>query len=42
MNWFLWRRRPAGGFSILNTAQNRRRDAGAKKTPQLGAVATQN
>jgi hypothetical protein len=26
---FLWRRRPAGGFSFLRTSQKRRRDAGA-------------
>jgi hypothetical protein len=27
-----WRRRPAGDFSGLNSAQKRRRDAGATKT----------
>jgi hypothetical protein len=27
-----WRRRPAGDFSVLNTSQNRRRDAGATKS----------
>jgi hypothetical protein len=28
----LWRRRLAGGFSDLDTAQKHRRDAGATKT----------
>jgi hypothetical protein len=27
-----WRRRPAGGFSYLNGAENRRQDAGATET----------
>lgn len=36
--WFLWRRRPAGGFRVAGPSQKRRRDAGATGITAAGEV----